>query len=204
MKKFSAKGVLLFVSAMAVCAFAMPAMSSAASWAPLLSEHTLHSANLGFTATDPVLGGISSSCAASTFTVDVRNAAAMTITSTSFTNCTFSGANVGDCTMTAVGTTPTTWTVTGVTTSNVTIDNVRIDVTFENKPGSSACVNVNGASLIWTGNLTGGAWSGNGANQHSVIYTNAEGLVWHGATGNNTRLTMTGTIRDTQQTLTLT
>ncbi len=201
MKKFSKKGALLFAGVMAVCAFAMPAMSSASSWAPLTSEHTLHSANLGFTATDPVLGGISSSCAESTFTVDVRNAAQLAVTSTSFRNCTGQGGAIGDCTVTAAGTNTTTWTGTGITTSNVTIDNVRIDVTFENKPGSSNCLNVNGASIILTGNLGGGQWNGNAA--HSVTYSNDEGLVSHGATGNGTVATVTGTIRDTQQTLTL-
>jgi hypothetical protein len=202
MNRFSKKGVLLFVGVMAVCAFATPAMSSAASWGVVGTEHTLQSPNLGFTTTDPMLGGLSSSCAESTFTVDVRNAAALTVTSASLRNCTAQGAAIGDCTMTATGTTPTTWTGTGVTTSNVTIDNVRIDVTFENKPGAAAgvCANVVGQSILWTGNLTGGVWN---AVQHEVLYTNAEGLVWHGATGNNTRMTMTGTIRDTAQTLTL-
>ncbi len=197
MKKFSKKGALLFAGVMAVCAFAMPAMSSAASWSPLLSEHTLHSANLGFTATDPVLGPISSSCAQSTFTVDVRNAAQLNVTSTSFNNCTGQGPAIGDCTVTASGTNTNTWTVTGVTTSNVTIDNIRIDVTFETKPGAPAgtCANVDGASIILTGNLDDGAF--NNAT-HAVTYTNAEGLRAHGATGNGTVATVTGTIRDTQ------
>jgi hypothetical protein len=202
MKKLSKKSLLLFTGVMAVCAFAMPAMSSAASWGVIGTEHTLHSANLGFTATDPVLGGISSSCAASTFTVDVRTAAALTVTSTQFTNCTAQGAAIGDCTVTATGTPEPNpdWTVTGVTTTNVQIHDVRIDLTFENKPGSSNCLNVNGQNLLLTGTLTGGVWD---AAAHQVTFNNAEGLVSHGATGNNTRITVTGTIRDTQQTLTL-
>ncbi len=201
MKKFSKKGLLLFTGVMAVCAFAMPAMSSAASWAPLGSEHTLHSANLGFTTTDPVLGPISSSCPESTFTVDVRSAAVLTVTSASLKNCTAQGPAIGDCTMTMAGTT-FPWTITGVTTSNVTIDGVRIDETFETKPGGAAnsCANVNGQNILLTGTLTGGAWD---ASTHQATYNNAEGLVTHSATGNNTRMTLSGTIRDTQQTLTL-
>ena len=49
MKKFSKKGVLLFAGAMAVCAFAMPAMASASSWGTVGTHHTLTSSNLGFT-----------------------------------------------------------------------------------------------------------------------------------------------------------
>jgi hypothetical protein len=204
MKKFSKKGLLLFAGVMAVCAFAMPAMSSAASWGVIGTEHTLHSANLGFTAADPMLGGISSSCAASTFTVDVRNAAQLNVTSTSFTNCTGQGNAIGDCTVTATGTPEPNpaWTATGITTSNVAIDAVRIDVTFEDKPGAAAgvCANVVGQTILLTGNLTSGTWN---PATHSVTYNNAEGLAAHGATGNGTRLTVSGTIRDTAQTLTL-
>ncbi len=206
MKNLSKKGVLLFAGVMAVCAFAMPAMSSAASWGLIGTEHTLHSPNFGFTATDPVIGTLSSSCAASTFTVDVRSAAALTITSTSFRNCTAQGPNIGDCTVTAVGTPSPTpdWSVTGITTTNVQIDGLRIDMTFENKPpivGLGSCLNVNGLSITITGTLTDGVWS---AAQHEINYNNAEGLVYHGPFGNNAHLTLFGTIRDTQQTLTLT
>ena len=49
MKKLSKKGVLLFAGAMAVCAFAMPAMASASSWGVVGTHHTLTSSNLGFT-----------------------------------------------------------------------------------------------------------------------------------------------------------
>jgi hypothetical protein len=200
MRKFSKNGILLVAGAMAVCAFAMPATSSAASWGVINSEHTLHSTNLGFTATDPVLGAISSSCADSTFTVDVRSAAALTVTGAAFRNCTGRGPAISDCTLTLVGTAPD-WTATGITTSNVQIDNVRIDMTFENKPGSSSCVSLNNQSLVVTGTLTGGTWN---AAQHEVVFNNAEGIVYHGPTGNNTPTTWSGTIHDTAQTLTLT
>ncbi len=201
MKKFSKKGVLLFAGVMAVCAFAMPAMSAAASWGVIGTEHTLDSANISFTATDPVLGNITSSCAESTFTVDVRSAGALTITSTSFRRCTGVGPNIGTCTATPVGTN-VDWTATGPTTTNVQIHDIRIDVTFETEPGGAAgsCANVNGASLLLTGTLTGGVWD---PAAHQVTFNNAEGLVYHGPTGNAVRTTVFGTIRDTQQTLTL-
>jgi hypothetical protein len=203
MKKFSKKGLLLFTGVMAVCAFALPAMSSAASWGVIGSEHTLHSPDVGFTSQNPVLGPITSSCAESTITVDVRSAAALNVTSVAFRRCTAFGPGIGTCTATSVATPSPNpgWAVTGVSTSNVQIDNVNVDVRFENPPGQTDCTNVNGASIVITGNLTGGAWN---AAQHEVVYTNAEGLVSHSAvTGNNTNVTIRATFRDTAQSLTL-
>jgi hypothetical protein len=204
MKKFSKKGALLFAGVMAVCAFALPAMSSAATWSVVGSEHTFHSANIGFTATNPALGGITSSCAESTFTVDVRSAAALTVTSASFRRCTANGPGIGHCLVTTTATPNPVpdWTVTGVTTSNVQIHNLVVNTTFETTPTApGACVNVNGASLTITGTLTGGRWS---EPTHSVTFTDAEGLVSHGGGVNNLPVTVRGTLRDTQQTLMLT
>jgi hypothetical protein len=134
----------------------------------------------------------------------VRSAAALTVTSATFRACTATGPNIGTCTVTA-NTTPHSidWNVTGVTTSDVRINSVHVDVTFENPVGQTDCTNVNGASITITGTLTGGRWTGNGANQHEVNFTNAEGLSSHGPTGTST-LTINGTFRDTTQTLTLT
>jgi hypothetical protein len=203
MKKFSKKGALLFAGVMAVCALALPAMSSAASWGEVGTEHTLHSPDIGFTYTSPILGGITSSCAESTFTVDVRSAAALTVTSASFRRCTASGPGIGHCTATPVATPNPSpdWALTGISTSNVQIHNVRLNVRFENPPTAASCVNVNGASITVTGALNGGVWN---AAQHEIVITNAEGLVSHSAaTGNNIPVTTRGTLRDTQQTLTL-
>ena len=66
MKKFSKKGVLLFVAAMALCAFAMPSAASAASWARSVST-TLDSPNVGFTGTTPTGTTITSQCTSSSF-----------------------------------------------------------------------------------------------------------------------------------------
>jgi hypothetical protein len=203
MKKFSKKSVLLFAGAMTVCAFAMPSIASAASWGVIGSEHTLHSANLGFTADVTPIGAIGSSCAESTFTIDVRNAAALTITSATFRNCTGFGGAVGDCTVTPVATN-LPWTATGTTTSNIQINGVRIDVRFETKPGAAAgsCAFVHNQDILVTGTLNSGVWD---PAAHQVTYNQATGLVGHNAQlGNNVPLTVTGTIRDTQQTLTLT
>jgi hypothetical protein len=106
-------------------------------------------------------------------------------------------------TATATPTPTPDWNVTGITTSDVRINSVDVDITFENHPGSSSCVNVPHQPVTLTGILGGGQWTGNGANQHEVIFANDEGIFSHGPTGTST-VTVSGTFRDTQQTLTLT
>jgi hypothetical protein len=86
--------------------------------------------------------------------------------------------------------------VTGITTSNITIDNLHVDVTFENTIGTSDCTGVNGASITLTGSLAGGQWSGNAAGQRAAVFANDEGLTSHGPTGSST-VTVSGTIKST-------
>jgi len=193
MKKFSKKGVLLFAAAMALCAFAMPSMASAASWGVIGTEHTLDG-NLGFSND---ASNVQSDCAQVQFTVDVVSAAVIEITTGSFRQCTAGGA-IGSCTATS---TPTgfPWTATAVTTSNIQIHGVDIDVSFENHPGSLACGAV-GASVRITGTLSGGRWTGN-VGTRAIDVAGGTGLVSHGAvTG---AITPTGTVDDTQGTLTV-
>jgi hypothetical protein len=205
MKKFSKKGVLLLAGAMAVCAFVTPSMASAASWGVIGTEHTLHSSNIAFTADITPVGAFASSCGESTFTVDVRNAATLTVTSASFRNCTALGTGIGDCTVTPVATN-LPWAATGVTTSNIQIHDVRIDVRFETRPGGGAgsCTNVHNVDLPLTGTLSSGVWSSTG---HEISYNQATGLVlhrlFHPNLGNATPVTVSGTMRDTQQSLAL-
>ena len=199
MKKFSKKGVLLFAGAMAVCAFVMPSMASAASWGVVGTEHTLHSPNFGYTGTPA--GPVISACTNSTLTVDVRSAAALTLTRADFRGCTSSGAAIGTCTTTWTATPLNSpdWTITGPTTSNVQIHSVDIDVTFENHPGSAACGAV-GQRLTITGTLSGGFYNDT---THQLILSDEEGLVSHGPLGTGA-LTIRGTFTDTAGTLTLT
>jgi hypothetical protein len=203
MKKFSKKGVLLFAAAMALCAFVMPSMSSAASWSPVGLETTLHSPDIGFTTTSPTLGSIVSSCTRSSFTATVLNAQSLNITAATFGgHCVWVFANVGggtSCTATTVATS-LPYRATATTTSNIQIHNLRVDVLFENTPGTVGCstAGLTGASLLLTGTLGGGRWTGNAVGQRSIVYSNAEGLVSHGSTGNNIPLTVRGTFASTQ------
>ncbi len=200
MRKCWKQGVLLCSAVVAVCAFAMPSMATAASWGVIGTEHTLDSPNLGFTMTDPILGPITSLCFESSLTADVTSAAALRITHATFRNCTSTGPSIGDCTATPVATT-LPWTATGVTSTNVQIHGIHLDWRFETKPGSAqnSCANVHNQSIVWTGTLTGGHWTGNGAGQHEIVFSGADGVVAHGIFGidNNIAVTWSGTFRDT-------
>lgn len=203
MKKLSKKGIVLFAGAMTVCACAMPSMASAASWGPVGTEHTLDSPNFGFSTTVPGIGAVTSSCSSSTLTGVPGIRSIMTLTAASFAGCTATGSGIGTCTAVTTATLGSDPRVTAVTTSNIQIDSVVLDMTFQNHRGSTACLNVVGVSTTITGALGGGQWSGNGANQHEVIYNDDEGFVMHTPVG-TVPVTTRGTFRDTQQTLTLT
>jgi hypothetical protein len=199
MRKFFRKGVLLFAGVMAVCAFAVPSMASAASWGVIGTSHTLTSTNLAFAA-HTVIGVSGSSCRDARFVADVRSAAELTITSGTFNNCAGSGIATG-CTVTATGTS-FHWGGTGVTTSNVQISGVRVDIRFETRPaGPLGSCALEGQDLTLTGSLNGGSW---GAAGHEVTYTGATGLTSHSAALGSSAVTVSGTFFDTAGTLTLT
>jgi hypothetical protein len=194
MQKFSNKSVLLFAAAMAVCAFTIPSIASAASWGAVTSEHTLDSANLGFTS-----ASITSVCSVSQFTSDVNaSGSALSISSALFRGCTATGpAPVGVCTVTSVAT-GLPWTVSPVASNNVQIHNINIDWRYENHPGSTAC-GINGATASITGTLTGGTFFNN---THTLHFTGAAGLTTVSPQLGDQPVAANGTIRDTQQTLT--
>ena len=200
MKKYSKKSVLLFAALMALCAFAMPSMASASSWAPIGTEHTLDG-NLGFSS-DAL--GTQSDCAQVQFTGHVVNAAIVEITSGLFRNCTLTGATTGNCTVTATGTN-FPWTATARTTSDIQIHGVDIDVFLETRLGGAAgSCPAEGVSIRITGTLSGGKWNGNGAGLRGINVLGATGLVSHSIFGNGQVVTPTGTVSDnTQNTLTV-
>jgi hypothetical protein len=203
MKKFSKKGVLLFAAAMALCAFMMPSVASAASWGGLGSHHVLDSPDVGFTSTSP-LGAVSSKCTASTFTANVSSAANLEITATTFGGvCTATvGGAANICNTTATGQN-LPWTGTAVTTSDIRLDRVHIRVVFDQSAVGGCPAALIGQGITITGTLGGGAWTGNGANQHEIVLLDDEGLSSHSALGNGTQVTARGTFRDTSQTLTV-
>jgi hypothetical protein len=199
MKKLSRNAVSLFASATAVCAFAVPSMASASSWGVIGSEHTLDSPNIAFVlpSSDTTVA-----CRESQLTVNVTSAAAIEIRTATFRNCTGTGIVVGTCTATPVAT-GLPWTATAVTTSNIQIHRVQVDVLLETHPGGGhlGCT-ASGVKLSVTGTLTAGTWNGNV--QHEILFNNSPGLASHSALGLNQPITLSATLRDTQQTLTVT
>jgi hypothetical protein len=201
MKKFSKKGILLFAAAMALCAFAMPPMASAASFSPVGLETTMHSADVGFTSTNPVLGRIQSSCTRSSLTARVTSAALLDVTGITFGgHCTMQFLDIAGapvCTMTNAGTT-LPWQATAVSSTNIQIHNIRIDQLLENTPGNANCTaaGLTGGSLLYTGTLTGGRYNNP---TRTLVFSNAEGLVTHSAaTGaNGVPVTVRGTFTST-------
>ena len=199
MKKFSKKSVMLFAGALMVCAMAVPSMASAASWSPLTpSTHVLDSSNLGFTAhTTPVTTG--SVCPETRLHVEVFNASTIEITSMTFPqDCQGTLAATG-CTVTPFAT-RLPWTATGISSRNVQIEGVHIDVRFETRPpaGSTPCA-VNGITSTLTGTLSLGTFNNT---SHHITFDNATGLTSHSPLGSAVA-TVTGTVRDTQQSLVL-
>ncbi len=148
LKMVSKKSMLLLGAVMALCAFVLPSVASAASWA---GAGNIDSTNLGFST--GALGG-GSACTASSFSVTVHNATAATITGAAFRNCHGKqGTSIG-CTTTATAT-GLPWRVTAVTTTAITIDQVDIDVSFETTPGTLNECPGQGTQLRLQGNVTG-------------------------------------------------
>jgi hypothetical protein len=149
-KMVSKKSMLLLGAVMALCAFVLPSVASAASWAPVgTTDGRIDSGNLGFNI--PATGA-GSFCTASSFSVTVHSAAVATITGASFANCHGdAGLSVG-CTTTATGTN-FPWRATAVNTTNIQIHDINIDVFFEQTPGTlGECAN-NGLNLRLTGTV---------------------------------------------------
>jgi hypothetical protein len=185
------KSLLVLAGAMALTAFATPSMAPAATWGVVGSTHTLDGPDFSFNSPG---GGWGATCTSSQFHVDVRTTGTVTVTAARFDNCRGTGEGV-NCLATLTGT-KLPWTVTGPTTASVQIHNVWIDVKWEGFPGC----NLNGLQADLTGTLSGGVWN---ATQHEVAFTEAGGLTAHLGI-ESTAATVTATIRDTAQTLTLT
>ena len=143
------KSMLLLGSVLALCAFVLPSVASAASWSPVgTTDGRIDSGNLGFS----IAGPSGSSCTASSFTGVVHTASVATITGASFANCHSNlGAGVG-CTTTATGTN-FPWRLTPTDTTRIEIHGVDIDVYFETTPGNPGGCAQTGLNLRLTGTL---------------------------------------------------
>ncbi len=172
------KSMLLLGAVMALCAFVLPSVASAASWSPVgTTDGRLDSANLGFSSAALNSG---SSCGAVSFSVTVHSAAVATITGASFASCFGDLGAAAGCTATAVGTN-FPWRATAVATNNIQIHGVDIDVQFETIPGTNPthCAR-NGVSLRLTGTVSGGVFTpGAAGSTRRIDLGGATGLVAH-------------------------
>ena len=193
MKTLCQKGVLLFGAVLAVCAFAIPSMASAASWSPLGTTRILEDTNLVTTRSAPVHS--TELCESVLYDADFISPGVVLITTATYLNCVGLDTATG-CTVTATGT-RFPWTMTAPTTTNIQIHGVHIDVRYETRPpaGSTPCA-LNGLSETVTGTLTGGSWdpSATGANRR-VTFNNDSGLTVHSALGSSPVL-VSSTMRD--------
>jgi hypothetical protein len=177
----------------------VPSMASSASWSVVGSAHTLSAPGLSFLAHTGPLGAVGWSCPTVSFGSTVSNANTLTINSATFGNCMGSGG-AANCTLTTAST-GLPWRATATATTNVQIENVAVDMLFENTPGNPTACAGNGAKILLTGNLTGGSWR---ATTNTAVLTNAQGLTVHYLgfiPPSNSTTTLNGTISDSAGTL---
>jgi hypothetical protein len=201
-KHLSCKRTLLIMAAVAATALAAPSFASAVSWGPIGTTHVLDSSDLEFTIHSSALGPIGAVCTAAQLHLDVISATDVTITDLGFPEDCHGTDNAAGCTVTAKAT-RLHWTMTAPATDNIMIHGVHIDLRFETRPpaGSASCL-LNGGTITITGTLRGGVWD---TQEHELTFRKplATGLTAHSALGNNLPVTVSGTFRDTTQSLTL-
>lgn len=198
MKNLSQRGVLLFGVMLAVCAFAVPSMASAASWSPFGTTHHLFSPNLAFSVTGAPVPGAGWSCPGVSLDADVVNANTIVITSAGFQQPCMGIGPAVNCTTTPLAT-GFPWTATATSTTNVQIHNVNVAVTFENTPGNATACGLGHATILLTGTVTGGSWN---PASNDLLLSGLSNLTAHLlGTGTSQQMLWNGTIRDTSGTL---
>jgi hypothetical protein len=167
------KSLLVLGVVLALCAFVLPSVTSAASWTPVgTTDGRIDSGNIGFSVAALNSG---MSCPASSFSVTVDSATVATITNASFgPNCMGDvGGSLG-CTVTWVGTN-FPWRATGIDTTRIEIHGIEIDINFETTPSTlNECPN-NGLKIRLTGTLTASYTPA----AHTFDFNGATGLVSH-------------------------
>lgn len=188
MTKLSKKSLLLFISAIAMAAFAMPSMASAVTFhGP--GNHTLTSSNLSVTS---AALGAGWSCTSSVLEVNVAaNTASASVTNATFTGCSgLDGLATVPATVTA---TNFPWTITRTAVGTIVIDGIHAVAHF---PAATL-------SLTVSGNLAGGAVNNT---THTVTYAGGLGLTMtlvpaHGGIDSSASAAVTGDLRDDQNSL---
>ena len=201
MKKLSAKSALLSAAAMAACALVIPSMASAASLGTRrvrahvrLTRLRIHQFRRGWRRIG--LRGVvvhwdRQQCCESHYHLrDVQEV-----------HCEWSRRWELHCDSSSTGL-PSRQTPR--TTTFIEWHGNHYDETWEDEPGFPGSCLAAGINVTHKGTWGIGIhWTGNGANQHEVILANAEGVTSDSTLGTNVVETWRGTLRDTQQTLTI-
>lgn len=201
LKNVPKRGSLLVLAAMAACALIAPSTGSAANWAVVGTTHVLDSSNFSFLAGGALNAG--AACTRSQFHVDVQSGSNLTFTSSSLLNCTGTAGATG-CQVTMTRT--QTWSAIATASNNLRLTGVRIDALFEDRPGSPGSCALP-TTVVLTGDVSGSTAGTSTWDffSHTLTFNNAPGLTAHvGAGIGSFPATMTGALRDTTQTLTLT
>lgn len=194
LKNCSKRSVLLLAAVMAVSALATPSLASASSWGVVGTTHVLDATTYS---TNIAAIGAGTACFGPRLHIDVHSPQIATITGITFGHCTGTG-NGTHCTVTKKATS-LPWIVTAPTPTTLTIHNYHIDTILENIPGDpTPCATP--AVITEFGSVHAGVWD---APAHQITYTNAAGSTAVIAGVGTFPQTVTATLRDTTQTLTV-
>jgi hypothetical protein len=202
LKNLPKRSSLLALATMAACALAAPSTGLAANWDVVGTTHVLDSSTFSFLAGGALNAG--AACTRAQFHADVRSSSTLTFTSSTLDHCTgTAGAN--GCLVTASAT--PNWTATANAENNLSITGLRLNATFEDRPGFPGGCALTTTRVVVTGNVSG-ATAGTSTWDfipHTLTFNNAPGSIGHFDNGLGTfPATFTTAIRDTTQTLTIT
>jgi hypothetical protein len=200
LKNLPKRSSMLVLMAMAACALAAPSTGSAANWDVVGTTHVLDSSTFSFRAGGALNAG--AACTQARFHADVRSSSTLTFTSSTLDHCTGTAGAIG-CLVTATGT--PNWTATANFENSLAISGLRVQATFEDRPGTPGGCALTTTHLVVTGNVSGANTSTWDFIAHTMTFNNSPGSIAHFDNGLGTfPATFTAAIRDTTQTLTIT
>ena len=200
LRQLCSKRFPLLAVIIAAAALALPSFASALSWGPVGTTHVLDSSDLEVTF-HFTTGPIGVACTGAQLHVDVVSPSDVTVTNLLFPkDCHGTDGGTG-CTVTAKAT-RLHWTMTGSTTTDIQIHGIHIDWLFETAPppDPTPCP-LAGVTITTTGTLRGGIWD---HAEHELTFRKptTTGLTSSGPSS-VAPTTISGTFRDTTQSLTL-
>jgi hypothetical protein len=194
LKHCSKSSVLLFAAVVAASAMAAPSLASASSWGVVGTTHVLDATSYS---TNIAALGVGTACFGPRIHLDVDSPQIVTITGITFGHCTGTGGGL-HCTVTKKATS-LPWVITVPTPTTITLHNYHVDTILENIPGDpTACATP--TFITEFGSIHLGVWD---SSAHQITYTNAPGSTAAVSGLGTFPQTVSATLRDTTQTLTV-